>query len=106
MNLPSDGLAPAYRWFAAYSIRCPIDQTRRSQGEARSRLHSANSEFPAEATSLLDHEIGPACADYSSARPIHPRRAHRESSRRLRRCVNPGPVVDGSSVLTSEFLIS
>jgi len=33
------------------------------------QLHPANSEFSAEATSLLDHEIGPARADYSSARP-------------------------------------
>ena len=69
MNLPSDALAPAYRWFAVYSILCPIGQTRRSQGEARWQLHPANSEFPAEATSLLDHKTGPACADYSSTRP-------------------------------------
>jgi len=69
VSLLAAGSVPADRWFAAYSIRCPIDQTRRSQGEARSQLHPANSEFPAEATSLLDHEIGPACADYSSTRP-------------------------------------
>src|ERR1700751_2422217 len=69
MNVPSDALSPAARWFAAYSIRCPSRQTRRSQGETRSQLHPANSEFPAEATSLLDHEIGPASAHHSGTRP-------------------------------------